>query len=80
MKRSSATPTSARVLAREIAGREDLDEHEGRQAEGIEAEHGGDVVYEAAPSGGAIFRMTLPVAGPALLPEAASAPLSTPLP
>jgi two-component system, NtrC family, nitrogen regulation sensor histidine kinase NtrY len=31
-------------------------------------EHGGEIVYERAPQGGAVFRVLLPVGGPALLP------------
>jgi signal transduction histidine kinase len=36
----------------------------------IAVEHGGDLVYEDAPGGGADFTLFLPVRGPALLPEA----------
>jgi nitrogen fixation/metabolism regulation signal transduction histidine kinase len=36
----------------------------------IIVEHGGDIVYRDAPSGGALFEVSLPIAGPTLLPEA----------
>lgn len=36
----------------------------------IAVEHGGDLTYDDAPGGGAQFTLTLPVKGPALLPEA----------
>jgi len=41
----------------------------------IVMEHGGDITYRDADGGGAQFSVTLPVAGPTLLPEA---PLSVP--
>lgn len=36
----------------------------------IVVEHGGDILYQDAASGGARFEVTLPLAGPTLLPEA----------
>jgi len=36
----------------------------------IVTEHGGEIVHFDVPGGGAAFRITLPVSGPALLPEA----------
>lgn len=36
----------------------------------IVVEHGGDIVYRDADGGGAVFEVTLPLAGPTLLPEA----------
>jgi signal transduction histidine kinase len=45
----------------------------------IVAEHGGEIGYAPAPGGGARFTVTLPLAGPALLPEPpTSTPLGTP--
>jgi len=41
-------------------------------AERIAVEHGGDIVYSDTPGGGAVFTVSLPVAGPALLAEAPS--------
>jgi nitrogen fixation/metabolism regulation signal transduction histidine kinase len=38
--------------------------------ERIVVEHAGEIRYDAAPGGGAEFTVTLPVAGPSLLPEA----------
>ncbi len=38
--------------------------------ERIVVEHGGEIVYAEASGGGAEFRVSLPVAGPSLLPEA----------
>jgi len=43
----------------------------------IVVEHGGDIVYREAEGGGAVFEVTLPLAGPTLLPEAP--PTSRPL-
>jgi signal transduction histidine kinase len=34
----------------------------------IVQEHGGEIVYEKGHDGGAVFRVVLPVGGPALLP------------
>ncbi len=45
-------------------------------AQRIAVEHGGDIAYSEAPGGGAMFTVSLPVAGPTLLSEA---PSSTPL-
>jgi two-component system, NtrC family, nitrogen regulation sensor histidine kinase NtrY len=42
----------------------------------IVVEHGGEIVHRAPAGGGARFEITLPVAGPALLPEPA-APISS---
>jgi len=39
-------------------------------AQRIVIEHGGEISYADAPSGGAVFVVELPVAGPAFLPEA----------
>ncbi len=39
-------------------------------AQRIAVEHGGDIAYSDAPGGGAVFTVTLPVGGPALLTEA----------
>lgn len=36
----------------------------------IVVEHGGDILYRDAAGGGAVFEVTLPLAGPTLLPEA----------
>lgn len=38
----------------------------------IVVEHGGEIDYQTSPSGGALFRVRLPVRGPTLLPEALS--------
>ncbi len=38
--------------------------------ERIVFEHGGEITHGEAPGGGAVFTVTLPVGGPALLPEA----------
>jgi signal transduction histidine kinase len=38
--------------------------------ERIVIEHGGEIRYDDAPGGGALFTVTLPFAGPSLLPEA----------
>ncbi len=43
----------------------------------IVIEHGGDIAYRDGPAGGAVFEVTLPISGPALLAEApVSAPAS----
>jgi signal transduction histidine kinase len=42
----------------------------------IVTEHGGEIAYEDAPGGGAVFTISLPVAGPTLLPEAPAVPSS----
>lgn len=41
-------------------------------AQRIAVEHGGDIAYSDAPGGGAVFTVSLPVAGPTLLSEAPS--------
>jgi signal transduction histidine kinase len=43
-------------------------------------EHGGEIVYERGPGGGAVFRVVLPVGGPALLPVALEPPPGAELP
>jgi signal transduction histidine kinase len=43
-------------------------------------EHGGEIVYARAPEGGAIFRVLLPIGGPALLPAHLEPPPSGDLP
>jgi nitrogen fixation/metabolism regulation signal transduction histidine kinase len=45
-------------------------------AERIVLEHAGEIRYSDAPGGGAVFSVLLPVAGPTLLPEPPSVPLS----
>jgi two-component system nitrogen regulation sensor histidine kinase NtrY len=40
----------------------------------IVQEHGGEIIYERAPDGGATFRVVLPVGGPALLPAHSEPP------
>ncbi|MET0592709.1 MAG: ATP-binding protein [Polyangiaceae bacterium] len=46
----------------------------------IVQEHGGEIVHAPAPGGGAIFRVVLPVGGPALLPAHMEPPPSGDLP
>ncbi len=49
-------------------------------AERIAVEHGGDIVYSDTPGGGAVFTVSLPVAGPTLLTEAPSSAPGGPAP
>ncbi|HTQ04092.1 MAG TPA: ATP-binding protein [Polyangiaceae bacterium] len=46
--------------------------------ERIVVEHGGDIVLERAPEGGAALVVSLPLAGPTLLPDSAAPPSSEP--
>lgn len=46
--------------------------------ERIVVEHGGDIALERAPEGGAALVVSLPVAGPTLLPDAGAPPSSDP--
>jgi signal transduction histidine kinase len=46
----------------------------------IVQEHGGEIAYERRPEGGAVFRIALPIGGPALLPAHLEPPPSGDLP
>jgi len=46
----------------------------------IVQEHGGEIVYRRAREGGALFRVVLPVGGPALLPARPEPPSGGELP
>jgi signal transduction histidine kinase len=46
----------------------------------IVQEHGGEIVYEPDPRGGAGFHVVLPVGGPALLPTHLEPPSGSDLP